>query len=233
MARFFSEVGRRGEAADCASQAYNLDPLNLNAVYAYLTFLDRYDRDLLESFRERWPDNDAIAYDAIGNAVRVGDWEGFDSFVASARFRITADPNFRALVWFGRNLQNPYPQSIMREFERARQELSRTGTLPLSTLTGLSQLGMTEEVFGLIDQASFAHVFDEAGPAPSGINNPGVIFSLSNMAMIRDIRFVGLCAKLGLCDYWMKTDHWPDCADEVVYDFKAEARLAAAEQAAS
>jgi len=82
---------------------------------------------------------------------------------------------------------------------------------------------MTDEVFGLIDQASFAHVFDDA-PAPSGVTNPGAIFAQLNMAMIGDLRFVGLCAKLGLCAYWVKTERWPDCVDEVAYDFKAEAQ---------
>jgi adenylate cyclase len=46
--------------------------------------------------------------------------------------------------------------------------------------------------------------------------------------MIRDARFPRLCAKLGLCDYWVKTERWPDCADEVAYDFKAESRRLAA-----
>jgi hypothetical protein len=44
------------------------------------------------------------------------------------------------------------------------------------------------------------------------------------MAMIADNRFVGLCAKLGLCAYWVKTQRWPDCVDVVAYDFKAECR---------
>jgi hypothetical protein len=45
-------------------------------------------------------------------------------------------------------------------------------------------------------------------------------------AMMRDVRFVRLCAKLGLCDYWVNTGRWPDCADAVAtyYDFRAEAR---------
>jgi adenylate cyclase len=221
LARFSSEVGRRREAADFAKRAYDLDPLNVDAVHAYLTFLDHYDRDLWENFRERWPDSDPIAFDAIAVAAAYGDWQGFDCFVAASRLRIATNPNFRALVWHGRNLRDPDPQLIKRAYERARQDLSRTGTLPLSMLVSLSALGMTEEVFGLIDQASFAHVFDEAGPAPSGIFNPSVIF---NMTMIGDIRFVGLCAKLGLCAYWVKTDRWPDCADEVEHDFKAECR---------
>jgi hypothetical protein len=50
------------------------------------------------------------------------------------------------------------------------------------------------------------------------VNQPG--------PMMPDIRFVGLCAKLGLCDYWVKTGRWPDCAEDGVlaYDFKAECR---------
>ena len=36
---------------------------------------------------------------------------------------------------------------------------------------------------------------------------------------------VGLCARLGLCDYWVATGRWPDCVDEVAtrYDFRASA----------
>jgi len=52
-----------------------------------------------------------------------------------------------------------------------------------------------------------------------------------NGSMIRDPRFPRLCARLGLCDYWVSSERWPDCADEGVlpYDFKAEAhRLAVA-----
>ena len=57
-----------------------------------------------------------------------------------------------------------------------------------------------------------------------------MIFDANNMSMIRDIRFVGLCARLGLCAYWVKSDGWPDCADEglLPYDFKAECRRLAA-----
>ena len=31
-----------------------------------------------------------------------------------------------------------------------------------------------------------------------------------------------LCARLGLVEFWTTTGKWPDCADEVPYDFKAE-----------
>ena len=35
-----------------------------------------------------------------------------------------------------------------------------------------------------------------------------------------DPRFAGLCARLGLVEFWLTTDKWPDCASEVPYDFK-------------
>jgi hypothetical protein len=36
------------------------------------------------------------------------------------------------------------------------------------------------------------------------------------------IRFVKLCARLGLVEYWLATQLWPDCAEIVHYDFRAE-----------
>jgi hypothetical protein len=38
----------------------------------------------------------------------------------------------------------------------------------------------------------------------------------------KDPRFARLCARLGLVEFWMTTNKWPDCADEVPYDFRAE-----------
>jgi hypothetical protein len=37
-----------------------------------------------------------------------------------------------------------------------------------------------------------------------------------------DPRFVPLCARLGLVEFWLATGKWPDCVDDVPYDFKAE-----------
>jgi hypothetical protein len=74
-------------------------------------------------------------------------------------------------------------------------------------------------------------MFDPEGPPPSQGNNPSYIFDLpANRLLLSDPRFVGLCAKLDLVDYWTKTERWPDCAEDGVlpYDFKAEARRLAA-----
>jgi hypothetical protein len=105
-----------------------------------------------------------------------------------------------------------------------RNQLSRTGSVRLDSLFAAVQLGLKEEVFQAVDEASFAPMFETQGPLAGGWS-PGLLFmTQANRAMIEDPRFVGLCAKLGLCDYWLRSGLWPDCADEVPYDFRAESR---------
>ena len=41
-----------------------------------------------------------------------------------------------------------------------------------------------------------------------------------------DPRFPRLCARFGLVEFWLASGQWPDCADEVPYDFRAECALA-------
>jgi hypothetical protein len=36
-----------------------------------------------------------------------------------------------------------------------------------------------------------------------------------------DPGFADLCRRLGLARYWRETGAWPDCVNEVGYDFKA------------
>jgi len=50
----------------------------------------------------------------------------------------------------------------------------------------------------------------------------GGFFLFDGKALRNDVRFAQVCARLGLAGHWMKTGIWPDCADEVPYDFRAE-----------
>ena len=85
------------------------------------------------------------------------------------------------------------------------------------------ETGHADELFALIDQASFEHLFHPGGRLLPGDYGLHALFNHGN-AIREDVRFVDLCARLGLCDYWLATGQWPDCADETSYDFRAEAR---------
>lgn len=83
-----------------------------------------------------------------------------------------------------------------------RNQLSRTGTLRLDSLFAAVQLGLKEAAFQAVEEASFAHIFEVGGISLAGGWSPGLlVMPEANRAMIEDARFVGLCAKLGLCDY--------------------------------
>ena len=49
-----------------------------------------------------------------------------------------------------------------------------------------------------------------------------LLFQAGMPELRNDARFVGLCARLGLVEFWLATQKWPDCADEVPYDFRLE-----------
>ena len=229
---FYYELGRVREALSYAKRAFELDPLQFGAAYAYASFLDSkgdYDagRDLWDKSRIRWPDNEMILYAAVAGAAYHADWARFTRLIESAPAALTENKAFRAIRWFARNLRDPDAGALAHALEVRREQLNCDGRLPLDWLTSLYSLGMADETFELIDKASFAYMFDREERWASGPTNGGIIFSVTgNNGMMHDPRFPRLCAKLGLCAYWVKSERWPDCADDGVlpYDFKAECR---------
>jgi len=229
---FFAEVGRMGEAVDYASRAYALDPMYPWAASWYAVTLEFAGRDaacreLWAGYLERWPDNELIAWGAICAVIDYGDWDWFDRLVATTREKGFVSASIRGAIAWGGALRAPAAEVKAHELERARERLAKTGVLPLFEYAKLHRYGLTEEAFELIAQSSFDYMFDPDMSSPNGAEGPSLMFNVNlTQAMMRDIRFVGLCAKLGLCDYWIATDRWPECAQAVAadYDFKAEAR---------
>jgi len=237
-------VGRYREGLGYTSKAKEIDPLSENATFwtgCMLPASGRYpeSRDLWAEALARAPETGRYWFGAFYIAAGNGDWVGWDDLLVRwgamlaelGERRLPGGGVVRAQIEFGRELRTPDPVRLARRIERARQSLASTGTVDLSIITALAALGAGDEAYDLVEQASFAHMFDPDGPPPSQGNNPGHIFDLpANRLLLSDPRFVGLCAKLGLVDYWTKTERWPDCADAGVlrYDFKAEARRLAA-----
>ena len=47
------------------------------------------------------------------------------------------------------------------------------------------------------------------------------VFQAGMPELRNDPRFPRLCARLGLVEFWLESQKWPDCAEEVPYDFRA------------
>ena len=165
----------------------------------------------------------------MAGAAISGNWARFSELVEAARTRGFGSRPFNEIRVFYENLRRPDPAFKTQFLSLAQGALETTGTVRLDFIYGLHATGSREEAFDIIDRVSFAHVFDRDGPPVAGgvgETTPAIIFAVPKFPMMRDIRFVQLCAKLGLCDYRVKGDIWPDCAEQLAeyYDFKAEAR---------
>jgi adenylate cyclase len=229
IAHLLRVVGRTREALAIFEQAVSLDPLYWPAAMSRADALHDVGRraEALRAEDEclaRWPDVPGIVNDAIVHTPEDRDWDRFDALVARARERGFDSPRLRALIEYYERLRRPDPAYVERILRTVSLGLERTGTAPIGQLLELHALGAVDETFDLVERASFAHMFDPDSHPPLGGFTPTAMWLSLYEPMRRDRRFVSFCAKLGLCDYWVKSGRWPDCADTSVlpYDFKTE-----------
>ena len=226
---FHYSVGRLVEAAGFAGKAWTVDPLHPHSVTQYaLTLFERGKvKEAYETFanaRARWPDNWWFQFDPIMHAAFSANWVMADALMA----QLTLDgPQIALAKYVVDTLRNPTPEKAQVAFASAKRDIERIGGVDPSNLVFLYYLGFGDEAFALIERSRYEYLFQPEGRHLDGVGFiPGVIFGPSNPKMRRDVRFPRLCAKLGLCRYWVETERWPDCADEVAghYDFRAECR---------
>jgi hypothetical protein len=110
-----------------------------------------------------------------------------------------------------------------------RRGFQRTGQIDISSICLLAELGHAEEVLTLALTMTDSALAEAAFGPYGNVFNTAQLFGRFQPAIRRDRRFVEVCARFGLADYWLATDIWPDCVEEVApyYDFKAECRRAA------
>ncbi len=104
-------------------------------------------------------------------------------------------------------MQNPSPSPSTGA--QSLQDLQQIQTaLIIETHTQLGPVGTSDDIMG-----------------PDGYRT-SMLFQVCMPELRNDPRFVRLCARLGLVEFWTATGRWPDCADEVPYDFRAECEKA-------
>jgi TolB-like protein len=231
MTELTFNVGRHGEARAYAARAYDVDPLYMLAVFwragmalsAPEGALEAHER--FEAFRARWPDEEVLGLSETLILAHLGAWDLLEAAAASIRSRGPVSQLTEQRLDYYLSLRDLSPDAKRAMLDRLGEDIDRTGTVQLVDAILAAVVGLTDEVLAILDRASFAHLFDRDGGPPSGTTQIGGIFLQSGvLAMPNDIRAMRLYAKLGFCDYWIATGHWPDCADHVAYDFRAEAR---------
>ena len=103
-----------------------------------------------------------------------------------------------------------------------RARVATTGHLQPVQMIWPAIMGFADEAFDILDGAKLG---PSGGPTDlMGVNayRSHMIFSVAYPEPRANPRFVKMCARLGLVEYWLATQAWPDCADVVPYDFRVE-----------
>jgi TolB-like protein len=222
-------VGRQRAALEFISRGYALDPRSLGWYYAYILDAVGREREADEAYdREltRRGSVVAVTANALRSAYERGDWVRHDRILSQALPPVLNHPLLMLVRATGERLRNWSDGEAAASLEEMRRDIRETGAAGLTLAGILCSRGHTDEVYRILEDASFAHLFEPGGNLPPGEMGLNVLFTPLSRFMRRDPRFVRLCAKLGLCAFWEATGEWPDCAAEVAprYDLKDEAR---------
>ena len=152
------------------------------------------------------------------------DWPAVDRLLELAAKRQLRE--FQAGLPFIRTKRDPSETNISAWRSALEADVARTGHVDVSRLVYSAHLG-------LIDDAYRAAATARLGPAGTGDDVMGpdgyrtsLLFQAGMPELRNDPRFARLCARLGLVQFWLESGRWPDCVDEVPYDFKAECEKA-------
>jgi hypothetical protein len=204
-----------------------LDPLCqlANATYAQSLWRSgQFDqaRTELERIVELWPDshnNVAVLILACGHQL---DWPAVDRLIDPARLERYPLREHRTVIGLMDLLRDPTPEKKQRLLESITARVELTGHTDAMPFITLAEFDFVDESFALLDRAKLG---PSGGPKDTlGVNayRTHLLFPAAYTKLRADPRFVKLCARLGLVEYWLATQNWPDCAEVVPYDFKAE-----------
>jgi hypothetical protein len=147
------------------------------------------------------------------------DWVAVDRLLELATKRQLRE--FQEGLPFIRTKRDPSAENIAAWRGALEAHVNAKGYVDVSRLVYSAHLGLVEEAYRAAETARL-------GPTGSADDIMGpdgyrtsLLFQAGMPELRNDPRFARLCARLGLVEFWIATGKWPDCADEVPYDFKA------------
>jgi hypothetical protein len=160
----------------------------------------------------------------VANLLRahavLEDWAAVDRLLDPAAKRPLRE--FQDGLAFIRTKRDPTPENVGRMRSALEAHFHKTGCVDVSRLVYAAHLGLVDDAHRIAEKAHLgARGTEDDLMGPDGYR-PALLFHAGMPELRSDPRFVPLCARLGLVEFWLATDKWPDCVDEVPYDFKAE-----------
>ena len=221
-----SNVGRNRLALSYAEKALSLDPLDLvtytvHAIYQLGVGNWEEAKARFDEGVRLWPDGAWLRTSAAVSAIQMEDWPQFDLWVGAPGDFGLYSSWIQSLVAFAQAARTSNNGLAEATLAGMRASLDATGRVSLSSLGRLCRAGLADDAFAIVAAADFSPYFTRGVPMAPPDVGISCLFSVDQKPLRADPRFVQLCARLGLCEYWVASGHWPDCADEVDYDFRA------------
>jgi TolB-like protein len=226
---FARPMGFIRQSLEDAERAFALDPLSTmagNLLSLARMAAGKFDGvvAMYEDLVRRSPD----MHFAVANLMRAyafqGNWDGFERLLDPA-----ANRPLRELedgVLFLKTKRDPSSENIDQMRQRLLSRFEQTGGVEVSNLVYAAHVGLGEDVFRLAETARLGP--RGASDDVMGVDayRTGLLFWKDMPEIRNDPRFVRLCARLGLVEFWLSSGKWPDCADTTPYDFRAECEKA-------
>jgi TolB-like protein len=217
-------MGRVREGLEETERCYRLDPLSLmsaNMVGLARMAAGRVDEavPVFADVVERAPGMTFPFSSLLRAYALLQDWDAVDRMLALAEKRQMHE--FREGLSFIRAKRDPSPDRIAAWWREVEDFVGKTGSIDAGRLAYSAHLGLVDEAYQAAETAVLGPTgtpYDIMGP--DGYR-PTLMFQAGMPELRNDPRFPRLCARLGLVELWLATGKWPDCADEVPYDFRA------------
>ncbi len=224
--RNFGHVHESLEEEESAYRSDALDPMCANAVALARMAAGRIEEavPVYEDLMARVPDMSFPFSSLLRAKAFLEDWAAVDELLELAAKRPLRE--FEEGLAFIRTKRDPTPDNIGKWQRGLETHVSKTGCVDVSRLVYAAHLGLVEEAYRIAESACL-------GPVGTGDDIMGpdgyrtsMLFQVGMPQLRNDPRFVHLCARLGLVEFWIATGKLPDCVDEVPYDFRAECEKA-------
>lgn len=225
-------VGRLKRSAQMAEEAYRADPLRPLGVIAYANSLytaglPEQSLALMQHAVDRWP-TDATAFAItvwtaavegkhdFARGLLQGDWR--------SRYAGRSYPMMERAVHAAEGILTD-PAQLLQQTQARLEQAVQAGQVEISLTGLLAYLGMDlDALYDLVDRMPVEQL-REPGHLLGPLDGLSHLFLRVNSRLRTSVRFVHLCRRLGLVDYWRASGEWPDCAEEAAphYDFVAKA----------
>ncbi|MDX2211316.1 MAG: winged helix-turn-helix domain-containing protein [Sphingopyxis sp.] len=224
----YLSVGRLALSAQMAEEAYRVDPLRpLNVIaYAnslYTSGLPTQSLALMHHAVDRWPSDPTVFAITIWTAAVQGEHD-FVRALMSGDWRSRYQEHSQILtdraVFVVEGLLRAPDKLLAASLKRLEVSIE-LGETAVSLVGLCAYLGADlDDLYDLVDKMPVEKLLapDALLPPLDGLSH---LFLRVNARLRESPRFVDLCRRLGLIDYWRQTGNWPDCVGDVAqhYDF--------------